>query len=94
MYSIKKNAHPFPLTKNGTALNWFWRHNNQKLVETNIPKEGYNPYVQEEQDNRIHLDEEREEIQNINQQNDEINLLHSNIINTMREDIFQSNSEA
>ena len=94
MYSIKKNAHPFRLTKNGTALNLFGQYNNQELVEENIPKEGYNPYIQVEQDNWIHLDEERGEIQKINQQNDEINLLHSNIINTMREDIFQSNSEA
>ena len=82
------------MTKNGTALNLFGRYNNQELVGANIPKEGYNPCFQVEQDNRIRLDEERGEIPNINQQNDEINLLHSNIINTMREDIFQSNNEA
>ena len=62
MNGIKKNAHPFHLKKNGRAWNLFGQYNNQELVEANIPKEGYNPYIQLEQDNRIHLDEERGDI--------------------------------
>ncbi len=50
--------HPFRLKKNGNALNLFGHINNEELVEVKIPKEGYNPYVQEQQNNRINVEDE------------------------------------
>ena len=64
------------MSKKGVALNVFGKLNNIEIVEKNIPKEGYNPYAQDEQENIIHDKEEIGSEQNINPQNNNITVDH------------------
>ena len=68
------------MTKNGQNLNVYGKLKDEERMEAKIPKEGYNPYANNENNNRINLvDYEREE--------ENMNIMHSNLINSMKEDI-------
>ena len=81
------------MSKKGVSLNVFGKLNNIEIVEKNIPKKRYNPYSQDEQENINHDEEEIGIEQNINPQNNNINLLYSNVINAIMGNLNANNDE-
>ena len=72
------------MKKGGVELNLFGKADNKELAEVNIPKNGYNPYIQDGRNRGINIGEERQNEQNINNQNNDINLLNKKIINNIK----------
>ena len=68
-------------------MNLFGKADNKELAEVNIPKDGYNPYIQDGRNRGINIGEERQNKQKLNNLNNDINLLHENIINNMKDDL-------
>ncbi len=81
------------MKKGGVELNLFGKADNKELAEVNIPKNGYNPYIQDGRNRGINIGEERQNEQKINNPNNDINLLHENIINNMKDDFDDAGDE-
>ena len=54
------------MKKGGVELNLFGKADNKELAEVNIPKDGYNPYIQDGRNRGINIGEERQNEQKIN----------------------------
>ena len=74
-------------------MNLFGKADNKELAEVNIQKNGYNPYIQDGRNRGINIGEERQNEQKINNPNNDINLLHENIINNMKDDFDDAGDE-
>lgn len=81
------------MKKGGVDLNLFGKADNNELAEVNIPKDGYNPYIKDGRNRGINIGEERQNEQKINSPNNDINLLHENIINNMKDDFDDAGDE-
>ena len=74
------------MTKNGRQLNIFGKFENAELVENVIPKEGYIPFAHSQQARQINNNQIDDVEPNQFEENNNINVLHENIINTMRQE--------
>lgn len=67
-------------------MNVFGKLNEEEIMEAKIPKEGYNPFSENENNHIINLEEYEGNEQGIN-------IIHSNIIKNMKEEMERPNNE-
>ena len=83
IFSDKKNLKPFRLTKNRINTNLFTRFQNNEIDEIPIPKNGYNPFI----NNNVNV------INQNDQNNNAINLGNKNNNSSNDEIIENENDE-